>query len=249
MDFYNLHSGPNTLIVCNVWDVASAGMAEKFGFKAIATSSAALATMLGYADGEEMTFNELLYLVKRIKKNTKLPLSVDMEAGYSREPGQIIHHINQLIACGVSGINLEDSLVTDERRLIEREKFSPLLGKIVKEVKNKIFLNVRTDTYLLDIPNAMEETIFRVHEYKRAGADGIFIPCMTNNDEIKTVCHSTTLPINVMGMPGLPDFETLKQLGVKRISMGNYVFNKLQSSLESHLTQIVNQKSFKSIFE
>ena len=38
--------------------------------------------MLGYEDGEEMSFDELFYVVSRIKTVSELPLSVDLEAGY-----------------------------------------------------------------------------------------------------------------------------------------------------------------------
>ena len=63
MNFKNLHHQDAPLLICNVWDVASAKAAEKLNFKAIGTSSGAIASMLGYIDGEEMSFEELEYIV------------------------------------------------------------------------------------------------------------------------------------------------------------------------------------------
>lgn len=249
MNFKNLHTEKNPLLICNVWDVVSARAAELNGFTAIGTSSGAIATMLGYKDGEEISFDELLFIVKRIKKNTHLPLSVDIEAGYSRDPKEIINHIHQLVELGISGINIEDTTVCHQRELVDAEHFSSLIDQIAKEYGNKIFLNVRTDAFLLGLPNALEETLFRIKKYEKAGADGIFVPCIIDENKIKIVCGSTRLPVNVMCMPGLVDFEKLENLGVKRISMGNFVYNKIQTDLKDLLIKIREQKSFKTLFE
>lgn len=99
-----------------MWDVASAKVAEKSGFQAIGTSSAAIASMLGYEDGEKIKFEELCYFVKKIAKSTSLPLSIDLEAGYSRTPTEIIKHIKILSTYGVVGINIEDSILNEERK-------------------------------------------------------------------------------------------------------------------------------------
>ena len=113
MTFQELHEQDKPLIIGNVWDAASAKAAEKLNFNAIGTSSAAIASMLGYDDGEQMSFSELLYIVKRILASTTLPLTVDIEAGYSRDPVEIANYIKTLADLGVVGINIEDSIVAE----------------------------------------------------------------------------------------------------------------------------------------
>src|SRR5688500_1246632 len=81
--FYQLHQQPAPFILANVWNVKSAKIVEACGFKAMATSSGAIADSLGYRDGEEIPFSELLYVVKRIRSCTTIPLSVDLERGYT----------------------------------------------------------------------------------------------------------------------------------------------------------------------
>jgi 2-methylisocitrate lyase-like PEP mutase family enzyme len=49
-------------------------------------------------------------------------------------------------------------------------------------------------------------------------------------------------------MPNLPDFNTLNDLGVKRISMGNFLFDKMYLQFEQTTKTVLNQKSFKTIF-
>ncbi|MCJ8299839.1 MAG: isocitrate lyase/phosphoenolpyruvate mutase family protein, partial [Pseudomonadales bacterium] len=180
--FNVLHQQATPLMICNVWDVASSLTAEKLGFIAIGTSSAAIASMLGYEDGEEIAFEELLFIVKRILSCSKLPLTVDIEAGYSQDPLLTAAYIKTLAEVGVVGINIEDSRVTDTRKLIDANSFagylSAIKGQLVKD-KIDIFMNVRTDTFLLGKENALAETQKRARLYEMAGADGLFVPCIT----------------------------------------------------------------------
>lgn len=248
MKLNNLHKSEKPLVICNVWDVSSAKLADKSGFKVIGTSSAAIAAMLGYNDGGEISFDELLYIVKRIKANTDLPLTVDIESGYSTNTSVIVENLQKLIQLGVEGINIEDSIINQQRQLVDPDKFSKTINDISKETDNKLFINVRTDTYLLDIPGKLNETLIRISKYKQAGANGIFIPCLTDHKDIERICSSTKLPINVMCMPDLSDFSTLYNLGVKRISMGNFVYNKNQKYLEQLLNGIGTERNFKKLF-
>jgi len=90
-----------------------------------------------------------------------------------------------------------------------------------------VFLNIRTDVYLLGHPDATKETKKRIKLYSKAGADGLFTPCIEKKSDFAEIVNCTKLPINVMSMPGLPDFDELAKLGVKRISMGNFVFEDM----------------------
>lgn len=249
--FSQLHQQEGPLLICNVWDAASAKMAEKQGFQAMGTSSAALANMLGYNDGEELTFAELLFVIQRIAKATSIPLSVDIEAGFSDDPKQVATNIEQLVNAGVVGINIEDSKVNDTRSLMEAETFSQFLSSVKAELDRReieVFINVRTDPFLLGLENSLAETIKRAELYQAAGADGLFVPCITDLEDMKSVVAATKLPVNVMCMPDLPDFSSLQNVGVKRISMGNFVFDKVQSELQNLLLDIKQNNSFTPVF-
>lgn len=252
MNFKQLHEQENPLLIGNVWNVNSARVFEELNFLALATSSAAVAHTLGYVDGEKLPFAELEFIVKRIIASTKLPLSVDIEGGYSRNPSVIAENIEKLYQLGVVGINIEDSLVGDKRGLMASEEFQILLTAIKNELTKKninIFINLRTDTFLLGIPNALDETIKRIHLYEQVGVDGIFVPCIVDESDILQVVQATKLPINVLCMPQLPNFETLKRLGVKRISMGNSVHQAIYQQLKKITLDILSGQSFEPIFK
>jgi len=251
MKFDRLHKQNSPLLICNIWDVTCAKLAEKLGFNAIGTSSAAIATMLGYEDGEQMTFLELIYIVKRIKENTKLPLTVDIESGYGDNYEDVANNIKALASLGIVGINIEDSSVNNKRVLQNSNEFTKKLSNIKQILARnnvEVFINVRTDTFLLGVDNAVEETIKRIKLYESAGADGVFVPCIEKSNDISRVIDCTSLPINVLCMPNLSDFKTLKSLGVKRISMGNFIFDNLANHLKNTLHSILETQSFKPIF-
>lgn len=252
MNFKALHNQDKPLLIGNVWDVPSTKTAERLNFQAIGTSSSAIATLLGYNDGEEMEFSELEYFVKRIAVNSNLPLSVDLESGYGRKPKEIVNHIKRLAEIGVVGINIEDSIVHKVRVLIDADDFAKTLTAIQEQLVNEnidIFLNVRTDTFMLLQGNVIEETTKRIQLYQNAGANGIFTPCIENKSDIEEIVKCTFLPINVMCMPNLPDFETLAELGVKRISMGNFLFDKMYGQFEETVQTVLSHQSFNSIFQ
>lgn len=251
-EFKKLHSGETPLLIGNVWNVQSALQYEKLGFKAIGTSSAAIATDLGYEDGEDMPFEDYFFMIKRIAVSTKLPLTVDLEAGYGSTTEAIITNIIKLHEVGVAGINIEDSVVKNsERKIEDAVHFTTKLKAIVDGLKKRnipMFINVRCDALLLDLPNALDEAKHRIKQYKTTKIDGIFLPCIINVNDIKMITETIDVPLNVMCMPNLPNFETLKALGVKRISMGNFMHAFLNKQLEVVTKEIIEKNNFNPIF-
>ncbi|VAW52737.1 Probable carboxyvinyl-carboxyphosphonate phosphorylmutase [hydrothermal vent metagenome] len=250
MNFKNLHNQNSPLLICNVWDAMSAQIAEKLGFQAIGTSSAAMAAMLGYDDGEMMPFSELCMVITRITETTHLPLSVDIEAGYSRNPSEIVENIKTLVNLGVVGINIEDSVVGYERVLIDAEVFSSTLSSIKARLQTEsldVFINVRIDVFLMEVNNPVVEAIKRIKMYEANGANGVFVPCIEKVNDIQEITSCSALPINVMCMPNLPDFKKLKELGVSRVSMGDFLFDNMYSHFESMLRSVVDTQSFRPV--
>lgn len=199
-----------------------------------------------------MSFDELLYIVTRIKSVSNLPLSVDIEAGFGGTANEITTHLKRLAQLGVVGINLEDSRVINGiRQLDDAAAFTRTLKEIrnaLSEEGYQLFLNIRTDTYLLNHEQALQETLLRGRLYEAAGADGLFVPCLTSEKDIETLTKELNLPLNVMCMPDLPTFERLGKMGVSRISMGNFVHSAIQSKLKDLMLIIQSQQTFAGVF-
>lgn len=118
MNFALLHRQDGPLLIANVWDVSSARTAQAAGYQAMGTSSAAIAAMYGYDDGDGITLAELHRLLVRLRACCPLPLTVDMEYGYGESPEQIIDNLLTLAELGVAGVNLEDSRVQQGKRML-----------------------------------------------------------------------------------------------------------------------------------
>ncbi|SHF59190.1 isocitrate lyase/phosphoenolpyruvate mutase family protein [Chryseobacterium sp. OV279] len=250
--FRELHKQDDPLLIGNVWNVQSARAYEKLGYQAVATSSSAVAFSLGYEDGENMSFDEYFYIVERILKSVTIPLSVDLEGGYGKTVEEIVVNISRLAKAGVVGINIEDSVIIDgTRKLLSTHDFHEKLNAVILQLKEQnidIFVNVRIDPFLLGVDNTVQETLDRIEIIERVGADGIFVPCITEVQDIENVIKTAKLPFSVMCMPELPDFKTLKTLGVKRISSGNFLNGYIYGELETALKAIGEAGSFSPIF-
>jgi 2-methylisocitrate lyase-like PEP mutase family enzyme len=251
--FRQLHHTDQPLLLPNAWDARSAATLAAQGYRAVGTSSAALASALGYADGEQLPFAVLRFVAGRIGAATALPVSVDLEGGYSRDPAQVAAHVAELHALGVVGVNLEDSVVTaGQRHLRPAAEFAALLAEVKSHCQRQgieVFVNARTDTYLLGVPNPLTETRARAAAYAQAGADGLFVPGLADLNQIRELTAASSLPLNVMALPALPDFAALGAAGVRRLSMGNFAYEYAARQHAAVAARVRQQASFSPLFQ
>ncbi|QKJ30760.1 isocitrate lyase/phosphoenolpyruvate mutase family protein [Mucilaginibacter mali] len=220
--FSSLHRQATPLILPNAWDAASAKIIEQSGAQAIATTSAGVAWALGYPDGYKMTAQLNAQVAQRIARVITVPLSVDFENGYSHDPAVVAENIKPLLDAGVAGINIEDG--TDSPDLLAKK--IEAIRRAAEAHGSELFINARTDVYLAALVPPAErvaETVKRAKLYAAAGACGLFVPVITNGEEIAHIAENTSLPLNVLAMPGLAKADRLANWGVKRLSAGTGV--------------------------
>lgn len=216
--FAALHAGPTPLVIPNAWDAASAVLFAREGATAIATSSASMAWSLGYADGGKLPRGELLAAIARIQRVIQIPLTVDLEDGYSDAPQSVASLVAEVAALGVAGINLEDGgqapdLLADKIAASRR-----VLGQ------KTLFINARTDVYLRGLAKGDAATTMvleRAKLYQNAGADGLFVPGMVSVDDTTQVARQTALPLNLMLRSGMPAIAALFGVGGRRFTAGS----------------------------
>jgi 2-methylisocitrate lyase-like PEP mutase family enzyme len=227
--FHRLHQD-GLLILTNVADAAGARIVEQLGCKAVATSSAAVAWAHGYADGNTLPLERLVSSVEAIARVISLPLTVDIEAGYSDDVARVAEVVEAVLAAGAVGINIEDGASPPE---LLAHKIS-IARQVAERRQVKLFINARTDVYLKALVPAEDrvaETLKRATLYQAAGADGLFAAGVSAEYEIAALCRGTTLPVNVLALPGLPAPETLKALGVRRLSAGSAIAEFLYGAM------------------
>ncbi|UMR28572.1 isocitrate lyase/phosphoenolpyruvate mutase family protein [Massilia sp. MB5] len=217
--FHALHAD-GLLMLPNCWDAGSARLAAASGARALATSSAAVAWGHGYADGGQLPADLLLSTVSGIQRRSGLPLSIDIEDGYSDDPERVAALVGAVIDAGAVGINIEDGAQAPE--LLVRKIAA--VRRVAEQRGVKLFINARCDVFLrqlLEPQQRVQETARRAQLYREAGADGLFAPFISAEDEIRSLVAATPLPLNVLAMQGLPAPQRLLELGVRRLSAGS----------------------------
>ena len=238
--FHELHQGPQVLVLPNAWDAASAALMQDAGAPAVATSSAAVAWAHGYPDGDDLPTDKLIATLSEIARVISVPLTADIEGGYSDDLETLGRTIAQVIDAGAVGINLEDGRrdPTLHARKVEAAR------KAADRSGVKLFINARSDVVLkrlLEGEAAMQEMIRRAALYRDAGADGFFAPWVSEPEQIRTLTSSIALPLNIMGWPGVPPASELQALGVRRVSSATHLFRAafgpLKQAIETYLRQ------------
>jgi len=218
--FRRLHAPGEFLILPNAWDAGSARLIESCGAPAIATSSAVVAWANGYPDGDALPPHVLTRSIEAITRVIKVPLSVDSEGGYSSDPAKVGEHLFAFVSAGAIGINIEDGTGSPDLLCAKIEAAK----RAGERAGVNLFVNARVDVLLKQLvprEQAIDEAVKRAARYRDAGCDGIFLPLLSDPDEIRTVANAIDpLPLNVMAIPGLAPAAELKQFGARRLSAG-----------------------------
>jgi 2-methylisocitrate lyase-like PEP mutase family enzyme len=242
--FKKLHDEKSTFIIPNPWDIASAKILEHFGFKALATSSAALAMSEGVSDNE-LPLEKVLIHLKKITTATNLPVTADLGSGFFDKPENIYDTIIKAAETGIVGASIEDTKSNKSypfELAVERIKAA---SEAAKSLNFPFTLTARADNYFIGNPN-LKDTIKRLQAYQMAGADVLFAPGIIVKEEIQSIITSIDKPLNVlMGIKGCSlDFEDLSEIGVKRISLGASLYRTAMSSFIESLQNIKQTGQF-----
>lgn len=223
--FHALHRTGDPLVLFNAWDVATAKAIAKSSL-AVATSSGAVASALGYPDGENAPLDMVEGLVSRMTASVSVPVSIDLEAGYGDTAEAAANSAAKILKAGAVGINLEDGLLGGRRQLVSPERHAAKIRAVrdtAQQLGIRLFINARTDPFLLKFGSpeqCLDETTRRAKAYADAGADGIFVPGLTDLALIQKFVPRTALPVNIMVTQGVPEIPELARVGVRRVSLG-----------------------------
>jgi 2-methylisocitrate lyase-like PEP mutase family enzyme len=246
--FADLHKGPSPLRLPNAWDAGSARLIENLGASAIATTSAGVAWSMGYRDRDAMPLGQHLASVAAIARVINVPLSVDIESGYTGETEDVRNTVGRFIDAGAVGINIQDGHSTPD----------VLAGKIERAREAgercgvRIYINARTDVYALGLVptgDRVTEVLARAKRYADAGADGLFVLGVAARADIKQIAAGTDLLLNVIAWPELPPATELAALGVRRVSVGSWIPQSLWAHTSTLVTDFLTDGRSEPLFE
>jgi len=211
-----LHLEPPILVLPNAWDVGSAlELAALPGCRALATTSAGVASCLGWEDGERTPVDEMVRACARIAAAVDVPVTADLERGYGDPAGTA----RAAWQGGLVGINFEDS--TNGALVPVDEQVAAI--RAIRAAVPQLVLNARIDVFLRRA-GGVEETVERAHAYLGAGADCVY-PIFCPTEAIADLARGIDGPMNVLALPGVPGPRELQELGVARLTWGSGLAN------------------------
>ena len=215
-----LHRPGSPVVLANVWDVASAKIVAGAGYPAIATSSAAVADVLGYEDDDSMPPDEAFGAVGRIARVLEVPLTADMEAGYGLAPDDFV---GRLLRAGAVGCNIADTAHNGQAGLVDAASHASRLRAIKEAARAAgvdIVLNARVDVRPGG-PDELDEAIRRGRLYLEAGADCVYPIFFGEEAAISALVAGAGGNVNIaLRRHDVEWLQRLARLGVARISMG-----------------------------
>jgi 2-methylisocitrate lyase-like PEP mutase family enzyme len=210
-------------VMPNPWDVGSARMLQSLGFPALATSSAGMAFSLGLPDGR-VPRAAVLEHAQAMASAVDVPVNADFESGFGADPAAVAESVRLCVATGVAGLSIEDA--TGDRA-------APLfdLGVAVERLRaaraaidasgTGVVLTARAECHLVGSPEPLRESIRRLEAYAAAGADCLYAPGLTTSEEVVAVVKAVSpRPVNVLAGGTAFTVARLRDLGVRRISVG-----------------------------
>lgn len=246
VEFRRLHQGPELLVLPNIWDPLGARLLRSLGYPAVATASAAVAYSLGYDDGEKITFTAMLDVIRRIAGSVEIPLTADLERGYANTPQGVAKNARRALQAGAVGINLEDSHSEGgPLRPVEEQCARIRAVRTMADGEGvPLVINARTDVFLgigvLPAEQKVQEAVSRGKAYLQAGADCLYPIGAGDRETLILLVEQTGAPINVYARQGVISMAELKEIGVRRLSLGP---NLLRASLEAMRKVAMNLQS------
>ena len=232
-----LHHAQAPLVLINVWDALSARVIEELGFLALATTSAGVSWVHGFADGEELSRDAMLASVKSIVAVSRVPVTADAEAGYGRNIEDAVATARGVLDAGAVGLNFED---VHGGELLEsglQQQRISAMRMIAGDAGVPLVINARTDVFLNDLgPDdawRFDEAVRRGNAYLEAGADCIFVPGVVDEPTIDRLVKAIRGPVSMLAGPS-NTVTRYKALGVARVSVGSnsvsYAFAQLRNA-------------------
>ncbi len=220
-----LFDNSKPLVVPGVYDAIGAKIAQKAGFEAMfQTGYGTSATLLGMPDYGFIGATETIENASRICRAVSVPVIVDADTGYGN-PLSVWKLVTELESVGAAGIFLEDQKWPKRcghmsgKEVIPKDEYSQKLQAALDARKSKDFIIVaRTDARA---PEGLDAAIERGLQYKKIGADAIFIEAPKSIEEMKKIGRSIKAPLvaNMIegGATPLVSSKALHKMGFKLI--------------------------------
>jgi 2-methylisocitrate lyase-like PEP mutase family enzyme len=238
-EFRAMHRPGDPFVLPNAWDLASARWLHAAGHPVLGTTSLGVAVAAGLPDGAGVAAAVTFDLATRLNA-AAIPVTVDLEAGFSDDPEEVGSFAERLARHGVVGVNIEDS--GPDGRLVDPELAVAKVAAIAAGAPG-LYLNARTDPFWIDGDDDTTarhaEAVSRAGRYLAAGATGVFVPGAIPLATIAALTRDIPAPVNVLVQPGVP-LRQLADAGVARVSTGSLLFRVALGAIEAAVGAVLD---------
>ncbi len=246
--FRQLHES-GCFVIPNPWDVGSARLLARLGFKALATTSSGFAWTLGRQDNH-ITLDAALAHLRAMSTGVELPVSADFEGGFAVAPEDVAANVAAASETGIAGLSIEDSAGDAANPLfaftlaVERIRAA---RRALDEHGGGVLLTGRSEGFIVGRPD-LRETIRRLTAYAEAGADCLFAPGLRSMADISAVVSAVApKPVNVLVGADFTSVAELEQLGVRRISVGGALARSAWTAFLESAREIAERGTFTGV--
>ena len=211
-----------------------------------------MAYSLGKRDGFA-TRDDALKHCSDLASATDLPMSADLEKGYSDSPEEVATMITAVAATGVAGCSIEDysgnpeSPIFDKNLAIERIQAA---HEARRALDNDFVLTARCEKFVWNEPE-LDRVIERLQAFEKAGADVLFAPGIEALADIESVVTALEKPVSVlMSTPNLPyGLPELQAIGVRRVSIGSSMAQLIYGNAIKAISELAQSGTFNFLNE
>lgn len=243
--FRKLHES-GCFLLPNPWDIGSARLLAGMGFPALATTSSGFAWSNGMPDNR-VTLQPVLNHLRDICNSVDVPVNADFEGGFATQPDDVFTNVALAVQTGIAGISIEDSTGNADSPLFDLALSVQRIHaarQAINESALDVMLTGRSEGFFVNRPD-LKETIRRLSAYADAGADCLYAPGIKSLVDLKTiVTELSPKPINVLVNSNFTTVQALRDIGVRRISVGGALARTAYSACVHAAQQILTDGTF-----
>ncbi|PYH93945.1 Phosphoenolpyruvate/pyruvate domain-containing protein [Aspergillus ellipticus CBS 707.79] len=193
------HRDPTKIVAhpCS-YDALSSRLVEEAGFPMIFISGFAVASSYGLPDTGYIAMAEMCSRIQEIVRATSIPIMVDGDTGYG-SPMNVRRTVESFAAAGAAGVMIEDQTWpkrcghTKGKSVVSRgEAYARVQAAIdARNQGQDIVILARTDSLI----HGWDEAMTRAKEFKRIGADAIFVEALPDREAMKKCAEELDVPL------------------------------------------------------
>lgn len=247
-EFRRLHQA-GCFVIPNPWDVGSARLLAQLGFRALATTSSGFAWSTGRQDNA-VSLEATLEHLRAVAGAVEVPVNADFEGGFAVAPADVARHVAAAVTTGVAGLSIEDSTGDSANPLFEFKLSVERIQaarRAIDESRTGVLLTGRSEGFIVGRPD-LDETIRRLSAYAAAGADCLYAPGIRSKADIAAVVAAVApKPVNVLVGSDFITVAALRELGVRRISVGGALARTAWTGFLQAAREIAEHGTFKEL--